>query len=94
MRLGITTIQRDRAPWIKERVAFHYLVGFRKFYIFLNHYVCPSRSFFLNFKNKVRTPDGGGVRNESYWEEPDRNEVLDNSMDRFIELLKNILNSP
>ena len=34
MKLGITTIQRDRAPWIKEWVAFHYLVGFRKFYIF------------------------------------------------------------
>lgn len=34
MQLGITTIQRDRAPWIEEWVAFHYLVGFRKFYIF------------------------------------------------------------
>lgn len=34
--LGITTIQRNRAPWIKEWVAFHYLVGFRKFYIYLH----------------------------------------------------------
>lgn len=34
MRLGICTIQRDRAPWIREWVAFHYLVGFRKFYFF------------------------------------------------------------
>lgn len=34
MTLGITSIQRDRAPWIKEWVVFHYLVGFRKFYIF------------------------------------------------------------
>jgi len=34
MKLGITTIQRDRGPWIKEWVAFHYLVGFRKFYIY------------------------------------------------------------
>lgn len=37
MKLGITTIQRDREPWIKEWVAFHYLVGFRKFYIFLHN---------------------------------------------------------
>lgn len=34
MLLGITSIQRNRGPWIAEWVAFHYLVGFRKFYIF------------------------------------------------------------
>src|SRR3989344_7888074 len=34
MLIGITTIQRNRAPWIKEWIAFHYLVGFRKFYIY------------------------------------------------------------
>jgi hypothetical protein len=37
MTLGITTIQRDRAPWITEWIAFHYLVGFRKFYIYLHN---------------------------------------------------------
>jgi len=37
MRLGICTIQRDRAPWIKEWVAFHYLMGFRKFYFFAHN---------------------------------------------------------
>jgi hypothetical protein len=37
MRLGIASIQRDRAPWIREWVSFHYLVGFRKFYLFLHH---------------------------------------------------------
>ena len=36
MRLGIVSIQRDRAAWIKEWVAFHHLVGCRKFYIFLH----------------------------------------------------------
>lgn len=36
MRLGVTTIQRDRAPWIKEWIAFHYLAGFRKFYVYLH----------------------------------------------------------
>lgn len=34
MKLGICTIQRDRAPWIMEWIAFHYLVGFRNFYFF------------------------------------------------------------
>lgn len=37
MQLGITTIQRDRAPWIKEWIAFHYLMGFRKFYFFAHN---------------------------------------------------------
>ena len=37
MRLGICTIQRDRAAWIKEWVTFHYLVGFRKFYFFAHN---------------------------------------------------------
>lgn len=36
MRLGLVSIQRDRAPWIKEWVAFHYLMGFRNFYIYLH----------------------------------------------------------
>jgi len=43
MQLGITTIQRDRAPWIKEWIAFHYLVGFRKFYIYLHN--CKDNSY-------------------------------------------------
>ena len=34
MTLGICTIQRDRGPWVEEWVAFHHLVGFRKFYFF------------------------------------------------------------
>jgi hypothetical protein len=36
MYLGITSIQRNRAPWIMEWIAFHYLVGFRKFYMYLH----------------------------------------------------------
>ncbi len=34
MIVGITTIQRDRAPWIIEWLAFHMLVGFNRFYIY------------------------------------------------------------
>ena len=59
----------------------------------INHYATQSRSHFLNFKSKYKTPDGGDTRGEWFWEEHDRNEVFDNSMDKFIEPLKNILKS-
>lgn len=36
MRLAICSIQKNRAQWIREWVCFHYVVGFRKFYIFLH----------------------------------------------------------
>ena len=36
MKLAICTIQRNRGLWLKEWVAFHYLVGFRKFYNYLH----------------------------------------------------------
>lgn len=36
MRLGITSIQRNRARYLAEWISFHYLVGFRKFYIYLH----------------------------------------------------------
>ena len=64
---------------------------YKKFRI--NHYVTQSHSYFLNFKCRVRTPDGGLFLDESDWEEHDRNDVLDNSMERFIKPLKDILNS-
>lgn len=34
MELGITSIQRNRAPWIKEWIAFHMAVGFNRFYLY------------------------------------------------------------
>lgn len=64
---------------------------YKKFCI--NHYTCQSRSFFLNVKSKFSMPDGSGTPDESSWEEHDKNEVFDNSMDKFIEPLKNILKS-
>ncbi len=36
MKLGISTIQRDRAKWLTEWVVFHHLVGFTNFYIYLH----------------------------------------------------------
>src|SRR5689334_9972380 len=34
MQLGLTTIQKNRGPWINEWIAFHNLVGFNKFYFY------------------------------------------------------------
>lgn len=36
MNLAICTIQRDRGRWLREWIAFHSLVGFKKFYIYLH----------------------------------------------------------
>lgn len=59
----------------------------------INHYATQSRSFFVNVKSKFTMPDGAATPDESFWEEHDRNDILDNSVDKFIEPLKNILNS-
>ncbi|SFV09794.1 glycosyltransferase family 92 protein [Pseudoduganella namucuonensis] len=34
MRLAVTSIQRNRNPWIVEWLAFHMLVGFNRFFIY------------------------------------------------------------
>jgi hypothetical protein len=34
MKLAITSIQRNRGPWIVEWLAFHMMVGFNQFYIY------------------------------------------------------------
>jgi len=34
VKLGLTAILCDRGPYIKEWIAFHYLAGFRKFYLY------------------------------------------------------------
>lgn len=68
-----------------------YTPTYKKFRI--NHYITQSRSFFLNFKSKVSPPDGAPIRDGAFWKEHDRNEVLDNSMVRFITPVRNILNS-
>ncbi len=59
----------------------------------VNHYTCQNRSYFLKSKKNSRGPDGGDIRDEKWWKENDRNEVLDNSMDPFIEPLKDLLKS-
>jgi hypothetical protein len=36
MKLGLTSLQRDRQPWIVEWLAFHLLVGFEHFYLYVH----------------------------------------------------------
>ena len=50
MHLGICTIQRDRAKWLAEWVAFHYVVGFRKFFIYLHKCSDNSSEIVLSLK--------------------------------------------
>ncbi|KKS83715.1 MAG: Glycosyl transferase, family 2 [Candidatus Gottesmanbacteria bacterium GW2011_GWA1_43_11] len=70
MKLGITTIQRDRAPWIKEWIALHYLVGFRKFYFFAHSCRDDSVKIITNLKKhfdiRLITLDIDGPQRKCY----------------------------
>ena len=48
----------------------------------INHYVVQSRSYFLNQKKRSGAPDAGRdlVRPDSWWDDNDKNEVLDESL--------------
>jgi hypothetical protein len=37
LKLGIVSIQKNRAPWLHEWVAFHHLVGFSTFYVYAHN---------------------------------------------------------
>jgi hypothetical protein len=37
MKIGLVTIQKNRAPWVHEWLAFHHLVGFSKFYFYAHN---------------------------------------------------------
>lgn len=37
MRVGVVTIQKNRAPWIAEWLAFHKVAGFSKFYFYAHN---------------------------------------------------------
>lgn len=52
MDLGLVTIQRNRGPWLVEWFAFHYLVGFRKFYFYAH--LCDDSTAAVILKLKKR----------------------------------------
>ena len=37
MKVGLVSIQKNRAPWLHEWVAFHHLAGFSKFYVYAHN---------------------------------------------------------
>jgi hypothetical protein len=37
MRVGLVSIQKNRAPWLHEWVAFHHLAGFHRFYVYAHN---------------------------------------------------------
>ncbi len=53
MELGIVSIQRDRADWLTEWFAFHYLVGFRKFYLYAHHCKDNTTEVILKLSKKL-----------------------------------------
>lgn len=50
MKLAICTIQRNRGRWLKEWFAFHYAVGFRKFFFFAHKCNDNTSDVILNLK--------------------------------------------
>lgn len=52
MILGLVSIQRNRGPWLLEWFAFHYLVGFRKFYFYAH--LCDDSTAEIIVKLKKR----------------------------------------
>ena len=50
MKLALCTIQRNRGRWLKEWFAFHYSVGFRKFYFFAHKCTDDTENEILKLK--------------------------------------------
>ena len=44
MKIGICSIQRNRAKWLKEWISFHHIVGCTQFYIYLHNCTDDSES--------------------------------------------------
>ena len=52
MKIGITSIQRDRGRYILEWIAFHMAVGFNKFYIYDHGHDQLQKSILINLHEK------------------------------------------
>ena len=53
MKIGICTIQKNRAPWILEWIAFHYLFGFTNFYFFAHDCSDQSKQILSHLQKKI-----------------------------------------
>lgn len=62
MILGLVSIQRNRGPWLLEWFAFHYMIGFRKFYFYAH--LCDDNTNEVVMKLKKRLDITALVVNE------------------------------
>jgi hypothetical protein len=58
----------------------------------INHYVTQSYNYYLEKKSQYDRPDIGIKRDSNYWEEHNKNDVRDDSMEKFIKPLHEIMN--
>ena len=72
MDLGVCTIQRDRGQWLEEWLAFHYVVGFRKFYYYAHlcsdqtHEKLQRCSQILDIKTHILTDEMDYIQLKAY----------------------------
>ena len=59
----------------------------------INHYVCQSKSYFTSFKQTSGNADAGPlyVRSNDWWTDHDRNDVHDQSLERFYPELRSLM---
>lgn len=53
MNLGLVSIQKNRAQWLVEWFAFHYVVGFRKFYFYAHQCTDNTEEILLKLSQKL-----------------------------------------
>jgi len=53
MKIGITSIQRNRGKWLKEWILFHRLVGVTNFYIYLHKCTDNSREIVSELSKRI-----------------------------------------
>jgi hypothetical protein len=61
----------------------------------INHYVTQSLEYFRNFKKKSGAADVSPnyIRPDAWWEQHDRNEIFDSSLDHINSKIKNVLDN-
>lgn len=57
----------------------------------INHYVTQSYNYYLEKKSLYDRPDTGTQRDANFWEEHNKNDVQDNSMQKFLLPLNELL---
>ncbi|MCP3717967.1 glycosyltransferase family 92 protein [Paraburkholderia sp. CNPSo 3281] len=72
MRTGIVTIQKNRAPWIPEWIAFHHLAGVERFYFYAHNCtddtsdVLQKLMQFYDIKSFILTTDQNQIQLSAY----------------------------